>query len=413
MRTELNSLLLEQVRLLPRVFLTATLIKKLTDKGVSGDQRKIAEAICDHLLSGNKGEFVWSESDGVDEHVELQITSGDIDKILAGIQTFLKDELPDVIERMVTEAAQKQLRKAQREWPTYYVWERGQQQIFKGNIELRWGKGLGLLRLLLSEARQVGELKHRALLRSKAKKHIRKREVIVLLHVRACQTASEIITLVENGYADGAMARWRTLYELRVVGGMIAKFGDEAAERYLDHEHVSRKQELDNDLRHLIAGSDQVVDPEYRSIIEENFKAVLKEYGGSFATPYGWASCSLNCKKPVFHDLEAAVGLPEIPPTYKMASYRVHAGVAGLLSGLGQLGGRSVLIAGASNAGLETPAINTAYTLVQLTGLLFEELNRLEDQIHMTALAKLRDELEKEFVRAERRLIKDESQVRG
>jgi hypothetical protein len=40
---------------------------------------------------------------------------------------------------------------------------------------------------------------------------------LVRLHARACQIAQEILTLVRAGYADGAMARWRALFEIGTV----------------------------------------------------------------------------------------------------------------------------------------------------------------------------------------------------
>lgn len=407
----LNSVLHDQIKLIPRHFFAKALEKKLDHEGATGDLKKAAEALSDHLLSGNQDDFVWKDGIENKENLKINIVPDEIHKVLDDVGKFLKDDLPNVVQGLVEVQANSQLRKAKKDWPAYYVWARGQHQIFKDNIELRWGQGLNMLRLMLAEAQQIGQAKLDALIRSKAKKSVRTREVTILLHVRACQTTSEIITLLENGYADGAMARWRTLYELRVVAEAIDKFGDGVAERYIDHEHVSRKREMDNDLKHPTPGDKPPVDQEIQTIINENFEEVVKEYGPSFATPYGWASDSLKNKKPSFRDLEAAIGLPELPPNYKMASYRVHAGVAGLFSGLGTFDS-AVPIAGASNAGLQVPAINAAYTLIQSTGLLFRTLTRIEDQIHLRALTNIRDEIEKEFLKSARKLERDELKIR-
>jgi len=64
------------------------------------------------------------------------------------------------------------------------------------------------------------------------------------LHIRACQVTNEIIILLENGYADGAMARWRTLHEIATVAAVIAKFGDELAERYVHYQIVESTKAL-------------------------------------------------------------------------------------------------------------------------------------------------------------------------
>ena len=50
--------------------------------------------------------------------------------------------------------------------------------------------------------------------------------VLLIRLVRACQVTDEIICLLENGFADGAMARWRTLHEIAVVAVVISQHGE-------------------------------------------------------------------------------------------------------------------------------------------------------------------------------------------
>jgi len=54
-------------------------------------------------------------------------------------------------------------------------------------------------------------------------------EALVRLQARACRTANAVLVLLKAGYPDDAYARWRTLYEIEVVGAFIEKFGEEAA----------------------------------------------------------------------------------------------------------------------------------------------------------------------------------------
>src|SRR5208282_6072349 len=63
-------------------------------------------------------------------------------------------------------------------------------------------------------------------------------EVLTRLHARSCQIASEVLSLLLAGHADGAMARWRSLHEISVVCSFISKHGNELAERYLLHQCV-------------------------------------------------------------------------------------------------------------------------------------------------------------------------------
>lgn len=50
--------------------------------------------------------------------------------------------------------------------------------------------------------------------------------------------ASEALCLMKSGFADGALARWRTLYELTVIADVIAKHDATRAARYLAHAEV-------------------------------------------------------------------------------------------------------------------------------------------------------------------------------
>jgi len=61
-----------------------------------------------------------------------------------------------------------------------------------------------------------------------------KLHVLRVLHARACQQYAEVICLVKAGFADGAFARWRSLYELTVVAQFIADNTAAVAKSYMD-----------------------------------------------------------------------------------------------------------------------------------------------------------------------------------
>lgn len=44
----------------------------------------------------------------------------------------------------------------------------------------------------------------------------------------------EILTLVKNGLADGAFARWRSLFELSVISNFISSNSEEVAKAYYE-----------------------------------------------------------------------------------------------------------------------------------------------------------------------------------
>lgn len=57
---------------------------------------------------------------------------------------------------------------------------------------------------------------------------------IKYLHGRALQQFSEIITLMRNGFADGAYARWRSMYEIIIIASFILKYGEEVAKEFIN-----------------------------------------------------------------------------------------------------------------------------------------------------------------------------------
>ncbi|WP_237401515.1 DUF5677 domain-containing protein, partial [Rhodovulum sulfidophilum] len=235
-----------------------------------------------------------------------------------------------------------------------------------------------------------------------------RREALMILHARACQTTLEILTLIESGFPDGAYARWRTLYEITVVAFFISRFGDEVAKRYIAHDVVSARDLLENEFK--FAG--EVFDPSSLEgparRIEDDYEAVVELFGRSFKGPYGWAADSLGCKAPRFQDLEQAVDWGALPPEYKWSSFKVHAGSAGTLRTLGSILGDKIIHSGATNAGLQTPAIHTASSLLQITSLIFPNPHQLETAVQLKALLILRDKVVKECRKAARKLERDE-----
>lgn len=61
---------------------------------------------------------------------------------------------------------------------------------------------------------------------------------LVRLHCRACQIAQEILKLMQTGFPDGAIARWRTLHEITVISYFIRKNGQEVANKFLLHDAI-------------------------------------------------------------------------------------------------------------------------------------------------------------------------------
>ena len=384
--------------------------KKLLDKGIKNDM--LLDDLVDHILSNGDEMFHWNDGDdGINKSLTLEFPEEEVEDLSDSINNFLKVDLPKIIHKVVKGGAKSLVKKLENQWPEVKVYERNEMRYFRDRIDLRWAAGLDPLRMMLIASREIGQDFANKLARSKAKTGISKRNAIAILHMRACQTTMEIITLLENGLPDGGYARWRTLYEISVVGFVIDRFGDEIAERYLAHDVVSMRESIINEFRYDAQKYDAEKLEDREREIEDGFQAAVAEFGSSFATPYGWAAHSLGLKRPRFQDLESAVDWDSLPPDYKWSSYKVHAGVAGTIRTLGALSDQHFIHAGATNAGIETPAINTAYSLVHTTSLVFGKLNVFENLIQMQGMILLREKVKKECLRAARKLKQDELEL--
>ena len=71
-------------------------------------------------------------------------------------------------------------------------------------------------------------------------------EALRAIHGKALLVYAEIICLLENGYPDGACARFRSLYELWAVAEFLDKDTDEIARAYIESENSKSKREADH-----------------------------------------------------------------------------------------------------------------------------------------------------------------------
>jgi hypothetical protein len=63
------------------------------------------------------------------------------------------------------------------------------------------------------------------------------------IHGRALQVYLEIICLIKNGFADGAYARWRSLYELSVISSFISENGELVAKAFVESADTNDRYE--------------------------------------------------------------------------------------------------------------------------------------------------------------------------
>jgi Family of unknown function (DUF5677) len=201
----------------PAFMLEKLISKKLTDQGVKFAKtlpRKLAE----HILSGAEEPF---HHGGRTEPKDISLTfdEADCQDVARVGDEFLNVHLPALIGAFSGRIAKKTLRDLKKSW----VEEQRLQQVdlagFRERMQETWGKPIGQLRMLLTIAREWCGEAHGEAVKSAKNGKARLQKLMVRFLVRSCQVTDEIICLLENGFADGAMARWRTVARNRSGGG--------------------------------------------------------------------------------------------------------------------------------------------------------------------------------------------------
>ncbi|MGA2077252.1 MAG: DUF5677 domain-containing protein [Terriglobia bacterium] len=406
----LQETLNQVVKDIPAIFLEDLISKKLKNQGITAP-RALSKELARHILSGTGEPFRYNNRK-YSGNINLALEEADADEIARAFDRFQNERLPKILPEIAEHLSKSVLRNLKSRWPDEYAQQEAELAGFRQRLEERWGKPLGQLRMLLTMSREWCEWAHNRNESLKRGKKKQLRAILVRLLVRGCQVTDEIICLLENGFADGAMARWRTLHEIAVVAAVLSQHGEAIAERYLDHQAVESKRALD---KYLACYKDLGYEPlparEQEKILKAYDKAI-RRYGPSFGTDYGWAALHLNNPKPSFAALEKAAGRAEMRSYYQMGNDNIHAGIKSMYVRLGLLD-YDGLLAGRSNGGLMEPGQNAAHTLTQLSALVCLSEPIMDDLVAGDMMRMLRDEIPKSFNRADKHLRRDDKACRS
>ncbi|WP_213495615.1 DUF5677 domain-containing protein [Lactococcus formosensis] len=162
------------------------------------------------------------------------------------------------------------------------------------------------------------------------------------IHGRAMQQFLEIITLMKNGFADGAYARWRSMYELAIISSFITENGEKVAKAFIDSSFTDDRYEW--------ARASDIFPPSKRYI---SFNDIQK-----------------NC------NIDSASWRQQ----YDLANKTVHASPQGTFSRLGTGGGEDIISVGRSDYGITTAGEHSAISLAQITSMFFS-IHITEDSV--------------------------------
>ncbi|MDE2978780.1 MAG: DUF5677 domain-containing protein [Acidobacteriota bacterium] len=402
--SEFNKIFVDELRAAAEKVLSDFMRSKLQSEGLDPDAFPMEE-FANHFFSESDQDFTWNSDQADAESKSIVLDTNDVETLSEQLERLL-DGSTSLYQKGVEDAARGLVRQLEKDWPEQEAWNSQELHGFKKRLLLHWGTPLTLFRILLQCAEDIFADYEAALQRSRARSGIVLREVLLSIQARTLRTSRAVLLLLENGLADDAYARWRTLYELNVFATLIADNGDDAAARYRDHEFVDLKKAMDNELNW---GAQ--IPKRTQKRIRNDYAAVLKIYGADFRHPNAWASpfVSGNNKSPKFSHIEKAAYNRDHPvPPYKESSLQVHGGRLGV-RGLGS--SDEQIAAGHSNLGLEIPLMHSALALAQITQLLLNTMRRKNVQI-MYAILMLERKIDTEARKAARKLVRDERAIR-
>lgn len=271
--------------------------------------------------------------------------------------------------------------------PSIEEWA-GAEAAFNARLQSRWSSALDLYDLFLATMGDalgwaVAEIRPQF---SAADDH--KFEALLRLVSKAYMTAQEVRVLLQHGYSSGALARWRTIDEMRVISSLLAREDAEISRRYLAHHEVEAMQEerffevLWRD--EIDLGEDQDADRKARR------NELSGEFGEEFLQHYGWAaplftsatSYSFNMLRHFLLRREGEDDMIDTRAVYKVASNGAHANSRGVMFNIQSLHGDDYVWAGPSNSGLEVPAVSTTAALCSVfTHFIWHPIGVLLDDV--------------------------------
>ena len=250
---------------------------------------------------------------------------------------------------------------------------------FQENLHERWGEPLELLERLIIWSMECGRALNREYGFQARQNENYLFQSLLHLHSRSIQVALEIHHLLKGGFADGAFARWRSLYEISITSSFISNHGEETAKRFLNYRYIWEYHFAETYQEHQDNLNVEPLEPEVIKQLEETRKELVNQFGESIddgGYGSGWAAeANSGNGRPSIHRMKKEVDLEHLSPYYKLACESVHAGSKGTLDRLGiirheDIEQPEVLLAGPSNAGLNLPGQLTAISLAQATNAL-------------------------------------------
>lgn len=343
--------------------------KKLADQGVQLTEKQQRALIRRFQAGKNTGRrFRFGRRKPGEKSVHLQFSKDELALFTRAVKrTFA--QFPKMFRESIDELAPRISADLDQRWPVRRRFEERQMREFRRQLLDRWDSPISRLEQLLVIVQDLGAAVNAEIRAEAGSKRPFTIEVQTRFHARACLTTREIITLLRNGFADGALARWRSLHELTVVSIFIGA-DEELAERFRLYEAVESWKSAKRHNEHATRLHERPIPPKTMEAMQAGVDALKRRFGPEYARDYGWAAARLDDRQPTFEKVERAIKLGHFRPQYRLASNSVHAGPKGSFFKLGLMSQDEVLLAGPSSFGLADAGQSTAISLYQITATL-------------------------------------------
>ena len=291
---------------------------------------------------------------------------------------------------------------------------------FRSRLEKRWRAAFRLFEGVLLLGQQLGiEFYEEERIEA-----VRRNDLIFAaltrLHAQSCLLFCEIIALLKSGHASGAYGRWRTFHETAITAWFISNGDQMLAEKYLAHQDVKAFEDAEEFQLNCAALGLKPIPEKEMDTLRGKYNRLKQEYGDSFAGGYGWAADAIRAKLPdlkgrsiSFNHLERASDHTHMRSYYRFASHTIHPTSKGVQYNIGLIKQGEMLLSGPSNYGLAEPATMACLSLQQATAALLMHAPNPQRIASLIALKNMVAAANSAFARAEKRIVKEDPEIRA
>lgn len=342
-------------------------------------------------------------------------------------EKFSEEKITEMIEEMyspemINEFSEPVYESLIDQAPIMYEEHRLEQLEFEARLQMKWLNAFYGLKSVITISEEIGMGVIDEYLEDKERKDGSyfvpiEYDIAFKLQGKAVVVSKEILILLQAGYADAAISRWRTLHEISVILGIITdslKNNKDTAQkiaiRFFNRSIVEEFKILKNQNSKTEKKSEEY------SNLKTKVEKIQRDYGEKFIyEDYEWARPALNNIKGkiYFSHLEEKNGNTHLTSYYKMANSQIHSTSFGLYGSFGDIYDSDIgVVFGPSNYGLSIPGQLTIISIIQCTTALLNMEPTLDKIMLISVLGKFLDNYSNVFDDIQTIIEKEEDEFR-